>query len=202
MYVYYRPPTGWADAFETARLLAPDGLPGDFLGWSTALDGEWGLVGARGDDGPAGPDSGSAYVFSVTELQGTEYCDSLPNSTGMTAAIATAGSSSIGANSLVLVASPVPNGQSGIFFYGDSQASSPFGDGRLCIAPPIFRLPVHASSDRILLHELDLTSPPSSGGPGHIQAGSTWNFQAWFRDPAAGMSGFNLSNANAITFAP
>jgi hypothetical protein len=47
---------------------------------------------------------------------------------------------------------------------------------------------------------LDNTSPPSAAT--QITAGSTWNFQAWFRDPAAGGAFFNLSDGLNLTFAP
>ena len=40
------------------------------------------------------------------------------------------------------------------------------------------------------------------GGAGQLTAGSTWNFQAWFRDPAAGGTAFNLSDGVELTFAP
>jgi hypothetical protein len=35
-----------------------------------------------------------------------------------------------------------------------------------------------------------------------ITAGSTWYFQFWFRDPAAGARNVNLSNGLAATFCP
>jgi hypothetical protein len=35
-----------------------------------------------------------------------------------------------------------------------------------------------------------------------ITPGSTWNFQAWFRDTAAGGSAFDLSDAVAVSFRP
>ena len=41
-----------------------------------------------------------------------------------------------------------------------------------------------------------------AAGGGQIQAGATWNFQAWYRDPAGGPSGFNLSDGLGITFCP
>ena len=42
--------------------------------------------------------------------------------------------------------------------------------------------------------------PPSPAT--QITAGSTWNFQNWFRDPAAGGAFFNLSDGLEITFTP
>ena len=41
----------------------------------------------------------------------------------------------------------------------------------------------------------------SSGG-GEILPGSTWNTQFWYRDPAFGGAGFNLSDGLGVTFAP
>ncbi len=35
-----------------------------------------------------------------------------------------------------------------------------------------------------------------------VQAGVTMRFQYWFRDPAAGGSGHNLTDALAMTFVP
>jgi hypothetical protein len=37
---------------------------------------------------------------------------------------------------------------------------------------------------------------------GLVAPGSTWYFQAWFRDPAAGGAAFNLSDGLAVTFCP
>ena len=47
---------------------------------------------------------------------------------------------------------------------------------------------------------LDNTNPPSAAT--QITAGSTWNFQAWFRDPAAGGAFFDLSDGLCLTFGP
>ena len=49
-----------------------------------------------------------------------------------------------------------------------------------------------------------MTYPMDNTVPAHVQVvpGASLNFQAWFRDPAAGMSGFNLSDAIEITFQP
>jgi hypothetical protein len=35
-----------------------------------------------------------------------------------------------------------------------------------------------------------------------LQPGSSWNFQFWYRNPAGDGSGFNLSDALHVDFAP
>ena len=52
----------WADATETVKLTASDGLGGDYFGVSVALDADTMAVGAPQDD-----DSGSVYVFTRQE---------------------------------------------------------------------------------------------------------------------------------------
>jgi len=46
------------------KLLASDGSPGDFFGYSVALSGDTALIGAFNDDDERGIDVGSAYVFT------------------------------------------------------------------------------------------------------------------------------------------
>ena len=52
----------------------------------------------------------------------------------------------------------------------------------------------------LLTHALDLSDPPSAAGL--ITPGSTWNFQAWFRDPTDGLAGYNFSSGLQVTFCP
>jgi hypothetical protein len=49
---------------------------------------------------------------------------------------------------------------------------------------------------------LDLSSPPFSSGPGAVTSGDERNFQFWYRDPAGGPSGFNLSDGLQVNFCP
>ncbi len=128
---------------------------------------------------------------------GTTYCTAGLNSTGAPAAISASGSASVAANDLLLSAEPVPN-QPGIFFYGPQQTSVPFGNGTLCIAGQIGRLDVVNATGNVMTFLLDNTSPPSAAT--QITAGSTWNFQAWFRDPAAGGAFFDLSDGLSVVF--
>jgi hypothetical protein len=105
----------------------------------------------------------------------------------------------VAANDLLLRAEPVPD-QPGIFFYGPQQTIVLFGNGLLCVAGQIGRLDVVNAAGNVMTFPLDNTSPPSAAT--QITAGSTWNFQAWFRDPVAGGAFFDLSNGLSVTFGP
>ena len=59
-YVFRRNGTAWV---EEAKLTAADGAAFDYFGTSVSLSGDTALVGASGDDGSNGDESGSAYVF-------------------------------------------------------------------------------------------------------------------------------------------
>ena len=64
----------------------------------------------------------------------------------------------------------------------------------------VARLPVTSASMGNLAWDLDYTNPPTMFGT--IVAGSTWNFQAWYRDPAAGGAFYNLSDGLEVSFVP
>ena len=49
------------------------------------------------------------------------------------------------------------------------------------------------------IHDLDNTAPQHVS---NILPGTRWNFQFWYRDPAAGGATFNLSNALTVPFTP
>ncbi|MCH8153131.1 MAG: FG-GAP repeat protein, partial [Planctomycetes bacterium] len=61
-YVFVKPPGGWVDMTQTAKLTASDGAVSDLLGFSVSISGEVAVVGALGDN-DNGFNSGSAYVF-------------------------------------------------------------------------------------------------------------------------------------------
>jgi len=140
----------------------------------------------------------AAYeLISLSDDAFTTYCSSGPNSTGAPGEISFKGSSSLSAADLRLVASPLPNGQFGLFFYSQAETDVPFGNGRRCVDHPIHRLAVHQITDYDLRHSLDFDQ---LSGSGEILAGSTWSFQAWFRDPPAGGAKFDTSNALRMKF--
>jgi hypothetical protein len=143
----------------------------------------------------------------VPEAGTSSYCVTTPNSAGSGALISSSGSTSISANTFTLDVSGAPSGQFGLFYYGPEQVQNPLGNGVGCVGPGalgFFRLSppslVDASGNASRL--LDFGLPPADSGPGQIVAGSSWNFQYWYRDPAAGGANYDFSDALAVTFCP
>jgi hypothetical protein len=129
------------------------------------------------------------------------YCVALPNSyEPFGATISSQGSNRISANDLELLTSGVPPGTSGMYFYGQSPAFVPFGNGYRCVGNPLFRLPIQvAGMFGEVNYRLDYNALPAGGS---IAPGQTWNFQLWFRNPAGGGAGFNLSDGLRVQFCP
>ena len=199
VFVYKRTDLGWLFEYRFAGSAAEQGST---FGTALAVDGDTVVVGARGNGDICNPhscSSGAAYVFSASVGSASNFCVSEANSTGAPAVISMTGCTDVARNELGLVARPVPEGRSGIFFYGDRQLSAtPFGDGYRCVGGRVYRLPLTHAAGEELTWDLDLTAPPQTAG--QITAGSTWFFQAYYRDPAAGGAGFNASDALEVLF--
>ncbi len=171
-----------------------DGLTDVFL-WSTtaAWDEDLAPVATH----MYGPTRAGVAVALDDGSIGTGYCTSTPNSTGSAATIDAFGSTSFTTNDLTLVAGPVP-ATPGLFYYGPTQGQVPFGNGFRCVGGQLSRLSVSVPSGGVMTTAVDLLTPPTANG--QITPGSVWNFQAWFRDPAGGGAGFDLSDAVEVTF--
>ncbi|MCH2104384.1 MAG: M10 family metallopeptidase domain-containing protein [Planctomycetes bacterium] len=134
------------------------------------------------------------------------FCVSTPNSTGNGAFIAHNGTLSASAADLSFDCYGLPVNQYGVFYYGAAQTNTPFGNGVRCVGAGgvgTFRLPLQQSdSFGSVSYAVDFSAPPVSSGAGALTAGSTWYFQYWYRDPQAGGSNFNLSDALGGTFCP
>ena len=104
----------------------------------------------------------------------------------------------------MLTVRDLPPNNLGLFLYAPQQASVPFGNGVLCLGGGLQRILPPAFSDGAgnAVRLLDLQSEALSTGAGAIAPGSTWNFQCWYRDPAAPPAQFNLSSAVQVAFAP
>jgi len=174
---------------------------------STDLSGSPRLV-----DDPAVPDTGTggapivdlgAYEFSCGCSAAQNYCSALPNSSGGAASIGWSGSTSLFANGLTLSVSGAPPLKNGLFFYGSSQASVPWGDGLRCVGGSLQRLALlQTDASGAASCALDFTQFPLSSGPHALLAGSVWNFQFYFRDPLGGPAGWNSSDALEVSFCP
>ncbi len=133
------------------------------------------------------------------------------NSTGAVALLAATGTSSVALDDLVLTTTGIPPMKFGLYYMGPAMASVPFGDGLQCVttAPGIslyrYNPPVSSGPTGTLTLGPGIaafacgTFPPA----GCISAGSTWNFQCWYRDPLGPCgTGFDLSNGMSVLFTP
>jgi glucose/arabinose dehydrogenase len=145
-------------------------------------------------------DQNGGEIFKIGEVCPipATYCTGAPNSTGSGAIMNFSGDGTISQNDLVLDCNGCPSGINGLFFYGQGQTMATLGNGFLCIANHLHRLPVTQTGifgDAEF--NFDVHAPPAV-----ITAGSTWNFQFWYRDVAGGGALYNTSNALAVTFCP
>ena len=159
----------------------------------------WGTQVAHLDHGSGGGGGGGCD-------NPTNFCSTMPNSASWGATMGFSGSASYSANDLALECyGAVPN-QFGIFYYGPNQVLAPFGNGFRCVGSGFlgtFRLPITMTdSFGDAYYALDYSQPPMSSGNGTIVDGTEFNFQFWFRDPAAGGSSFNLSDGLNVVFCP
>ncbi|MBL8862803.1 MAG: zinc-dependent metalloprotease [Planctomycetes bacterium] len=187
-----------SNAWRTARLTRADFLAAGVSPGAAARLRFTATDAAPGHIVEAGLDGLRVSNSSCTAV-GASYCTSTVNSSGGAAQISASGSSSVAANDLLLSAAPVPANSTGLFYCGPSQTQVPFGNGLRCVGGPTFRLGLVAAAGGGLARAVDNTLPPAAG---QLVAGSTWNFQAWFRDAAGGGANFNLSNGLRIPFGP
>jgi hypothetical protein len=222
-HVFERSQTGWE---HVAKILASDAGQSILFGGSVAISGDLVLAGALGtdeaDENDIGCNSGSAYLFEFPDNtvtygfgQGCPCGNDDPdrgcvNSRGLGSVLAPCGTTSVGADDLVLKAAFVPQNQFGIAFMGGAQVSAPFGDGQRRVGAGgvgIHRyLPIlnAGAEGTITLGPGLVARSQSFPVGGHIDPGETWNFQLWYRDPMGSPCGarFNLTNGVAVSFVP
>ncbi|GEM_PF-2546365 len=171
------------DNYQLANVIDISADGGTILGWGVRYQ-PFGFVTWEASV-PVGCNGGTA-----------SFCVTSPNSVGAGALLTSNNQVSVAANALELRAGPVPD-QFGIFFYGSStQAPAALGNGSLCLTGKLVRLPVVQASNGVLVIQPDMTAGWNSG----LLPGTTWHFQAWYRDPAGGGAGHNLSDGLSVTF--
>jgi len=153
---------------------------------------------------------GAAYCFgdgSGTPCPCGNYgasCEGCKHSLGIGARLFGEGSTSIGVDDLVLTTIQMPLNKFGLTYMGSMQTGGGsgqiFGDGLRCVRGELRRFSIQHSGSS---GTFSLTSPVAQSS-GLIAAGTTWNFQAWFRDNAASPCGtqYNLSNGLSVSFTP
>lgn len=136
-------------------------------------------------------------VLSCAPMQ--PYCPGAPNSLYREAKLSALGHPSIAANDLELVVQRTTISTTGLLFYGPGPAATPLGDGQLCVAAPLTRMPSisQANNRGVMRFPLDLTASPLSA----VASGTTLHFQAWYRD-TMGATGSNTSSALTVTLCP
>lgn len=138
---------------------------------------------------------------------GTNYCISIPNSTGEIGRIDAYGSNDINANNVTLTATCLPS-YAAMFFINSLTpgfVANPSGNqGNLCLGGSIGRW----GGSQVLNSGpggrnslgIDLTLMPQPTGFVMVTAGQTWYFQCWHRDVVNGMSTHNFTDATSVFF--
>ncbi len=142
--------------------------------------------------------SRDVFVHHSCVPVGTTYCTANASSTGDPALISACGSASSAMGTLRLTAVPVPT-STGLFFHGPNPSQLPFGNGFLCTTGDIARGGLLYTLGGYVVYNYDNSNAKHSL---QAYAGSTRNFQYWFRDPMGGGALFNTSDAIAITILP
>jgi len=194
--VFRRTGTQWE---ELGRLVSRTPRSGSRFGSDVTVDAGRVASGAYYAD-VTGFRSGAAYVFPMFPGAAANYGENSPDSAGVGARMAIAGTASLGGGT-TLWALGAPAARSGLFFCGVKPANLPFGNGKLLVSPfspGLKRLPPLVVTDDFgtAFQELDPARLPPGTAPG-----STVFFQLWFRDFAGG-AGFNLTDGLAVTFEP
>jgi hypothetical protein len=184
-------------------LLATDNIT-DSLYSLDVLTGAATLIGPHG----AGNIISLEFIPTGGGSLGTNYCMANPNSTGSTGVIRAVGSASVAANDVTLEARALPNNAFGFFLTSLAQgfvANAGGSQGNLCLGGSIGRYvgPGQVQNTGMVggfSLVLDLTQTPTPVGFVAIQAGETWNFQAWHRDAVGGVATSNFTDGLEVLF--
>ncbi|HTF88340.1 MAG TPA: metallophosphoesterase family protein [Planctomycetota bacterium] len=141
------------------------------------------------------------FVILHPSYTGT-YCKAKVNSLGCTPAIGSSGiPSATNPTPFTISGVNVIPGKVGILLYGFAPASTPFNGGKLCIAPPVKRMPGQLARGVGIcggLYSDDFNARIQSGIDPALQTGVTVDSEYWYRDPSASF-GVGLSDALQFT---
>ena len=171
-----------------------------------------------------GTQSCNTYDLVVSGIEGRtglDFCDPLPNSTGLDTRLSGVFGTGVGSD-LHLDVRSGPPGEFGYFLVGTMNASPgvPLASGQFCLigqpGAQFFRYNVQGGEANSIgqfdgsgvLQNLVQTSTLGDGfdvpsqipGGGVIVSGSTWHFQFWHRDTMQGAMTANFSNGLSVQF--
>lgn len=179
-------PTGIANGSSHAPELSGDGSVAVFRSSASNL--------------VSGDANGQADIFVRDLIADPQvHCAATVTSAGCEPQLAFTGLPRASQNAgFVLTLSEAPNDKLGLFFYGlNGRQSVPFGNGTMCVQPPVARLPIVATggtptpaSDCSGLAQIDMNAFAAGLGgiaplPQLQQVGQVVNVQFWGRDPQA-----------------
>lgn len=119
------------------------------------------------------------------------------NSTNQGGLLSSSGSTRVALDDLVLTASQLPANRFGLIFSGTDSVALNFGDGIRCVGGAIQRYGIQNSGAAGVIAQSNVASL------GGLNAGDTRDFQCWYRDTGGPCSsGFNVSNAQTVSFRP
>ena len=158
--------------------------------------------------GAAPSDPGTMYCLGLACPCGNDDAEGgCANTTGHGAVVRGEGSASVAADDLELRVEFLPANVLSRMYMSQTQGSVPFGDGLNCAGGggyPAFRFGARSAGVGGVLVEgpgIAAYSALHFGAGGAITPGSTWNFQAWYRNPGGPCgSNFNTSSALSVVF--
>lgn len=117
------------------------------------------------------------------------------------------GTASIAADDLTFTVEGVAPGLIGIVLASQTTVGLPFGNGQRCFGSPFFRYAPETAGagGSFTLGPADVVSQSVQrfGPGGQLQAGATWHYQTWYRDPTGPCGAtFNTTNALSVTWVP
>lgn len=220
-------PRGFVAALEGGAFVGVDGIEATQAGTSLDVDGDgavdpgWAVASAvftRGleftPDGEdllwltqlVGPSNERPFAVVRVDRYGVAQpiCSGRANSTGQAAHVTAVGSDDVTRNDVALQIIELPEGSAGIFIASESAGftANPGGSlGDLCLDGSIGRYAqsvfTAGVTGRVEL-DIDLSMIPQPTGSVTATAGSTWYFQAWYRDVVGGAQVSNFSDAVAL----
>jgi len=194
----------WSSAGLVADVQSWLDSPSTNFGWVVKNVNESDVPTSKRFDSRQNPETSVRPVLRIffdlpCTTSSANYCVGAPNSTGVGATMGWSGSLSVGANAFTLTCAQLPPNASHVYYFGAAQGQTPFGNGFRCITGTLARLnpPQVATPSGTSSRYVDLLAIPAVG---NITAGSTRYFQCWYRNPAGGGAGFNLSDGLGATF--